>query len=69
MLHLEAKWPSKQHIKLQTKFWQNQIHSQVLRFGGPKSITGRKYFCSYHMFKTMFSEDNKIWGGTKKIWW
>ena len=24
--------------------------------------------CSYHMFKTNFSEHNKIWEGTVKIW-
>jgi len=27
-----------------------------------------KDFNFYHMFETNFSEQYKIWGGTKKIW-
>jgi len=66
MLHLEAEWPSKQNILIADTIWQNQARSQVLTFGGKIHFWG-KDFHFFHMFKTHFSEHNKI-GGPKKIW-
>ena len=52
---------------LQTQFWQNQVRSQVLRFGGQNKFLWGKYFNFYHIFKTNFSERNKIWGAQKRF--
>jgi len=55
MLHLEAKWPSKQISSLQTQFWQNQARSQVLMlWRGQNKFLGGKDFCFYYMLKNKF---------------
>jgi len=51
---------------LQTQFWQNQARSQSLRFGAQNTFLGGKV-CFYHMFKTIFSEHNKILGHKKDL--
>ena len=66
MLRREAEWPSNKNILIADTIWQNQARSQVLTFGGKIHFCG-KDFHFFHMFKTHFSEHNKI-GGPKKIW-
>jgi len=53
--------------QFQTQFWQNQARNQVLRFGRETAFLWAEDFCVFHMFKTNFSEHNKI-RGDKKIW-
>jgi len=48
------------YVYVQTRFWQNQARSQVLRFGESKYIFRGKDFCFYHMFETNSSDHNKI---------
>jgi len=45
-----------------SQFLSGQARSQGLRFEGTKYILMGKDFCFYYMFKTIFSEHNKIWG-------
>jgi len=39
-----------------------------LRFGGAKYIFRGRDIRFYYIFKTIFSENKKIWEGTKDVW-
>ena len=60
MLHLEVEWPLKQNILIADTILAESI------LGG-KYIFRGKYFCFYHMFKTIFFSTTKFWGAQKRF--
>jgi len=68
MLYLVAEQPSKQNTLIADTTLQNQARSQDFRFFGEKCIFMGERFLFFFMFKTNFSEYNKILEGTRKIW-
>jgi len=59
MLHLEGKWFSKTIFYLHTHFRQNQVRSQVIRFGREKTFLGGTIlFLSYVWNKFFWAQQN-----------
>jgi len=60
------------HVKLRIQIVEASCHharSQVLRLEGAKYIFTGQDFCFYYMFKTNYSDHNKIWRHIKKLGW
>ena len=62
MLHLKAERPSKQDILIADTNLAEPGPQPGFKIWRAKYIFKAKYFCFNHMFKTNFSEHNKIWG-------
>ena len=67
MLHLEAKWSSKQSILTADTILAESGSEPGFKVWGSKCIFKEKTFCFYCILNTNFSEHNKIWGD-KKDW-
>jgi len=67
MLHVVAELPLKQNILIADTILAEADPEPGFKVWGSKYIFRGKHFYFYHMFKTNFSEHNKIWGDIKRF--
>jgi len=60
-----GEWPSKQNTLIAETILDEPRPQPGFDVWGQNAFLGGKDFCFHHIFKTIFSEHNNVWGGTK----